>query len=370
MKIALVQDWFVVNGGAEKVVREIIRLYPGCDVFALVDFLDDHDRQHILAGKKTHTSFLQRVPFVEKHYRNLLAFFPRAIESLDLSAYDLILSSSYAVAKGVKKLPGQLHICYCHSPVRYVWDLEQAYLDTLSAPARMIAKPIFNYIRAWDLRTTERVDYFIANSKNVAERIRRIYNRDSEIIYPPVDTALFTPCETKDDYYFTTLRVVPYKKLDLIVETFNRMPERKLIVSGDGPGLDKIRRRAASNVTFVGFVAREKLVSFMQRARAFVLAAEEDFGITSLEAQSCCTPVIAYRKGGYLETVIEGKTGVFFEEQTVESLTRCIDAFEKHPTTFRKEDFTSHVSRFSAEKFRERFKQFMDTHVEATRGKT
>jgi glycosyltransferase involved in cell wall biosynthesis len=213
------------------------------------------------------------------------------------------------------------------------------------------------------------VDYFIANSKNVADRIKRIYNRESEIIYPPVDTNVFTPFESKEDYYFTTLRVVPYKKLDLIVETFNMMPEKRLIVSGDGPGLDKIKKRAGNNVTFVGFVEREKLVSLMQRAKAFILAAEEDFGITSLEAQSCCTPVIAYRKGGYLETVLEGKTGVFFEEQTTESLSRCIEEFEKNPIRYRKEDFINHVACFSAEKFRMHFKKFVDRHVETARGK-
>ncbi len=283
---------------------------------------------------------------------------------MDFTGYDLIISSSYAVAKGVKSSSAQVHICYCHSPVRYAWDLQDEYLSTMSAPAQLLAKPILNYIRNWDFNTTKRVDHFIANSKNVAERIRRIYNRDSVIIYPPVDTMSFTPEEKKEDYYFTTLRIVPYKKLDLIIETFNTLPEKKLIVSGDGPAMKKIKAGAGKNIEFVGFVDQPQLVKYMQKAKAFILAAEEDFGITSLEAQSCCTPVIAYKKGGYLETVSENKTGVFFEEQTVESLKSAILNFEKRTTPFLKSDFLSNVASFTIENFRQAFKKCVDEYVE------
>lgn len=364
MKVALVQDWFVVNGGAEKVVREIVHLFPDIHIFSLVDFLNDEDRKFILDGKKATTSFIQNLPFAYAHYRNYLPFFPRAIESLDFTGFDLIISSSYAVAKGISKSAGQVHICYCHSPVRYAWDLENEYLSKLSWIKRQISKPVLQYIRNWDLGTTHRVDLFIANSKNVAERIKRIYDRESVVIYPPVDISNFKPVENKENFYFTSMRVVPYKKLDLIVETFNNLPDKKLIVSGDGPELEKIRASAKSNIEFTGFVSRDKLITYMQKAKAFVLAAEEDFGITSIEAQSCFTPVIAYRKGGYLETVIENKTGIFFNQQTVESLTEAILRFEKSGLVFKKEDFLNHVSRFSIEKFRKNINNCIHEYFE------
>ncbi len=364
MKIALVQDWFVVNGGAEKVVKEILKIYPGADVFSLVDFLSDSDRNDILQGKRSRTSYIQRLPFARKYYRNYLPFFPNAIERLDFTGYDLIISSSYAVAKGILKKPGQIHICYCHSPVRYAWDLKNEYQSSMPWWKRMVSAPVLNYIRNWDLSTTQRVDLFIANSKNVAERIQRIYKRDSEVIYPPVDTAAFFPNEDKLDYYFTTMRVVSYKKLDLIVEAFNNMPDRKLIVAGDGPGLKKVKSLSRRNVQFTGFVSKPELISYMQRAKAFLLAAEEDFGITSLEAQSCCTPVIAYRKGGYLETVVENKTGIFFDEQTAVSLQEAIGKFESRKEGFRKEDFIHNVSEFTEAKFRSAFKNCVENYVE------
>lgn len=363
MKVALVQDWFVVNGGAEKVVKEILELYPQADVFSLVDFLNDADRQDILKGKSTTTSYLQHFPFAKKHFRNYLPLFPHAIESLDFSGYDLIISSSYSVAKGIRKEKNQIHICYCHSPVRYAWDLKSEYLSGISWPAKQLSRPVLAYIRRWDLRTTSRVDHFIANSKNVSERIKRIYNRDSVVVYPPVDTISFAPVENKDDFYFTTLRVVPYKKLNIIIETFNQLPDKKLVVAGDGPALDKIKQHAASNICFTGFVKKSELINYMQKAKAFILAADEDFGITSLEAQSCCTPVIAYRKGGYLETVIEGKTGIFFEEQSVGSLKKTIINFENSNYTFLKEDFLTNVAAFSIDKFRSSFKNYINQYV-------
>ncbi|MBL7882965.1 MAG: glycosyltransferase, partial [Bacteroidia bacterium] len=232
MKVALVQDWFVVNGGAEKVVKEIIELYPDCDVFSLVDFLNDKDREFILKGKKAKTSFIQKMPFSKKLYRNYLPLFPKAIESLDFTKYDLIISSSYAVAKGIKKNKNQIHICYCHSPIRYAWDLEDEYFKKTPFLKRIIIKRVLNYIRKWDVKTSERVDLFIANSNYIAERIKRIYNRDAVVIYPPIDTVNFKPNKEKDNYYFTSNRMVSYKKTDLIVRAFNQLPHLKLIVSG------------------------------------------------------------------------------------------------------------------------------------------
>jgi glycosyltransferase involved in cell wall biosynthesis len=363
MKVALVQDWFVVNGGAEKVFREFINLYPNADVFALVDFLSDQDRQDVLNGKHARTSFIQKLPNAKSHFRNFLPFFPMAISGINLSKYDVIISSSYAVAKGVIKRPGQTHICYCHSPVRYAWDLRQEYVSRLKGTKRIVANWILDYIARWDLKTTNRVDHFIANSKNVAERIRRIYGRDSTVIYPPVDIEGFSPQERKDDYYFTSMRVVPYKRLDVIVDAFRLMPNRKLVVAGDGPALKKIRSGAPSNVEFLGFITKQELVTKMQQARAFILAAEEDFGITSLEAQASLTPVIALRSGGYLETVQEGKTGLFFDEQSATSICEAVETLEKRKQPFAKTDFLNNVKSFAADRFRKEIKQFVEQHV-------
>ncbi len=369
MRVALVQDWFTVNGGAEKVIREMINLYPDADVFALVDFLNDTDRMHILNGKRVTTTFIQQLPFSRKWYRNYLPFFPKAIESLDLSSYDLIISSSYSVAKGVKKRPGQLHICYCHSPMRYAWDLEEEYLSHLGFFKRLLAKQLLKNIRKWDLRSNEGVDLFIANSRNVAERIKRIYNRDSVVLYPPVDTSQFSPVERKENYYFTSARMVPYKKIDLIIRTFNQLPQLKLRVAGDGPEYAKLKGIAGANVTFDGFLEKKDLITAVQNAKAFVLAADEDFGITSVEAQSCCTPVIAYKKGGYLETVIEGKTGIFFAQQTISSLQQAITEFEARTVPFKKDDFLMNVANFTECNFQSGLKSIIEKTYAERKGK-
>ncbi len=313
MKIAFVQDWLTVNGGAEKVAKEIVNCFDDVSIFCLLDFLSTEDRNEIIKGKKTTTSFIQKLPFAKNHYRNYFPLFPNAIENLDFTGYDLIVSSSYSVAKGLKKATkNQIHICYCHSPIRYAWDLEDEYLSHVSFFKRIIARILLKYIRNWDLKTANRPDYYITNSNFVAERIKRIYNREATVIYPPIDTTNFSYLEQKQDYYFTSARLVPYKKIYVIVKAFSLLPQLKLIVSGDGPELEHLKKIATNNVTFIGFVEKSTLIKYTQKAKAYVLAAEEDFGITSIEAQSCGTPVIALKKGGYLETVLENKTGVFF----------------------------------------------------------
>jgi glycosyltransferase involved in cell wall biosynthesis len=364
MKIALVQDWFTVNGGAEKVIKEIVNVYSDVDVFALVDFLNDEDRQYILKGKKCTTSFLQHLPFAKSVYRNFLPLFPMAIGSLDFTGYDLIISSSTSVAKGAKKAnKNQIHICYCNSPMRYAWDQEEEYLSHMGKLKKLIAKITLKYIRKWDIKTLDRVDLFIANSNNVAERIQRIYGRSSVVLYPPVDASSFTPELNKENYYFTSARFVPYKKIDLIIKAFNELPHLKLIVSGDGPESETLKELANENTTFVGFLTKEELIKHTQKAKAFILAADEDFGITSLEAQSCCTPVIAYKKGGYLETVVDGKTGLFFDEQIVSSLKETILKFENLDYSFKKEDFLENMEKFSISQFKTRLKNIVDDYV-------
>ncbi len=329
MKVAIVHDWLVTNAGAEKVLRSIVNLYPDADIFSLVDFLSYEERDIIIDGKKVHTSFIQKLPYAKKHFRNYLPLFPKAIESFDLSTYDLIISSSWAVAKGVKKNKSQIHICYCHTPIRYAWDLYDEYTEDLPWFKKTVVQSILKYIRRWDIATLDRVDHFIANSTFVQERILRIYDRESTVIYPPVDIDKFTLYEEKEDFYLTASRLVPYKKTKLIVEAFNKMPDKKLVVIGSGEEYDSIKKIAKDNITVLGYQSDEILIATMQKAKAFMYAAIEDFGIIPIEAMACGTPVIALNEGGTKETVIDKVTGIHFDEQTQESIIDAVKAFEK-----------------------------------------
>ena len=336
-RVAIVHDWLVLYGGAERVLRELIALFPDCDLFTVVDFLSDSQRAN-LYGKRAQTTFIQRLPFAKAKYRSYLPFMPLAVEQFDLSAYDLVISSSYAVAKGVITGPDQVHICYCHSPIRYAWDLQHQYLRQAKLTRglkSMVARITLHYIRIWDTRSAISVDKFIANSAYVARRISKIYRRSAQVVHPPVDIAAFPMRTEKDGFYLTASRMVPYKRIDLIVEAFAQMPEKRLIVIGDGPELEGITKLAGPNVTLLGFQENEVLRDYLQRARAFVFAAEEDFGIIPVEAQACGTPVIAFGKGGALETVVglddelnRPPTGVFFEAQTVPAIVDAMRRFE------------------------------------------
>ena len=369
MKKALINDWYYVNGGAEKVIHSLNSVGDDFDHFALIDFLNDDDRNFILNGKKAKTSFIQQLPTAKQNHRKFLQLFPLAIEQFDLSRYDLIISSSSSVAKGIRRNKKQLHICYCHSPMRYVWDLQEQYLQDAGLNKGLkglYAKYVLNKIKKWDIENSENVDFFIANSNYVAQRIKRIYNRESIVIYPPVDVDFFKLEEQKEDYYFTSSRLVSYKKVQLIVETFNELPHLKLIVGGDGPEFQKLKNIAKSNIEFVGFVNYERLRKLMQKAKAFVFAAEEDFGIIPVEAQACGTPVIAFGKGGALETVLENQTGVFFEEQSIQKLKEAIIAFEK--LEFDPKKIREHATKFSKQRFENEMKAFVESkfkeHVE------
>lgn len=366
MKKALISDWYYVNGGAEKVIHSINSIWDNFDHFALIDFLNDEDRKFILNGKKAKTSFIQKLPTVKKNHRKFLQLFPIAIEQFDLRDYDLIISSSSAVAKGIKTNKNQLHICYCHSPMRYAWDLREQYLKDAGLNKGLkglYAKSVLDKIQKWDLSNSDNVDFFIANSKHIAERIKKIYNRESTVIYPPVDVDFFSLEEIKEDYYFTASRLVSYKKTQLIVEAFNELPHLKLIVAGDGPELEKLQKTAKNNIEFVGYIENKKLKSLMQKAKAFVFAAEEDFGIIPVEAQACGTPVIALAKGGTLETVIENKTGIFFVEQSAEKIKEAVLNFEtknfdpqiirEHAVTFSKQRFEKEIKEFVGTKYKE-----------------
>lgn len=361
MKKALISDWYYVNGGAEKVIHSINSIWKDFDHYALIDFLNDENRAYILNGKKVRTSFIQKLPTAKQNHRKFLQLFPIAIEQFDLTDYELIISSSSSVAKGVRTRKDQLHICYCHSPMRYAWDLQDQYLKDSGLDKGLkgiYAKYVLNKLRKWDISNSENVDFFIANSNHIAQRIKKIYNRDAAVIYPPVDVDFFSLEEQKGDYYFTASRLVSYKKTELIVDAFNELPHLKLVVAGDGPEFEKLEKIAKSNIEFVGFVDASKLKTYMQKAKAFVFAAEEDFGIIPVEAQACGTPVIAYGKGGVLETVVDHETGLFFDKQTIESLKDAIIAFEKikfDPKTIRQ-----NAIKFSKERFENEMRTFVE----------
>ena len=326
MKVAFVHDWLVTYAGAERVLEQMLLCLPQADVFTLVDALPPTERA-FLGGREVHTSFLQRLPGARTHHRRLLPLMPLAVEQLDLSAYEVVISSSHAVAKGVLTGPDQLHICMCYSPIRYAWDLQHQYLKASGLDtgiAGWMTRWLLHKIRLWDVRTAHGVDHFIAISDFIARRIMKTYRRSSTVMFPPVDVAAFELTSSKQDFYLTASRLVPYKNIPLIIEAFNRMPERKLVVIGGGPDERRCRELAGPNVQVMGYQGAEVLRQKLQQARAFVFAAEEDFGIIPVEAQACGTPVIAYGKGGALET-IQGldqaaPTGVFFFEQTAAAI--------------------------------------------------
>jgi glycosyltransferase involved in cell wall biosynthesis len=367
MKIAIVTDWLVVYGGAEKVLEQILEVFPEADLFSLVDFLPEHQRK-IIHNKNVTTTFIQKLPFAKKKYRNYLPLMPLAIEQLDLSNYDVIFSSSYAVAKGVITGPNQLHICYCHSPIRYAWDLQFQYLKESGLTKgikSLFVRYILHKIRLWDYRTANGVDYFIANSKFIGNRIWKVYRRKSEVIYPPVNITDFDIQGDKEDYYITASRMVPYKKMDLIVEAFSHLPNKKLIVIGDGPDYKKIEKKATQNVSLLGYQEFSEMIKYMKNAKAFVFAAEEDFGITPVEAQACGTPVIAYGKGGALETVkdlnsTKYPTGIFYQEQSVKAIIHAINDFEKNQSKFKAEHCRNNAEKFSEERFKREIKKFVE----------
>jgi glycosyltransferase involved in cell wall biosynthesis len=363
MKVAIIHDWLVDSGGAEKVLRAVIDLYPDSSIFTSVDYLSEKQRANIINGKKTTTTFIQGLP-KSKSYKKYFWLMPLAIESLDLSKFDLIISCSSSVAKGVITGPDQLHICYCHSPMRYAWDLQHQYLKESGLNTGfkgVLARYLLHKMRSWDVTSSLGVDYYIANSQFIAKRIQKVYRRDATVIYPNVATSDFVVENQKEDYYFTCSRMVPYKRIDLIVKAFTSMPDKKLVVIGDGPDMEKIRALSGPNVELLGYQDFEVLKLKMSKAKAFVFAAEEDFGIVPVEAQACGTPVIAYRKGGALETVKENVTGVFFKEQTVDSLAQAIDVFESKE--FDPYEIRAWAERFSTERFARELRLFINEKI-------
>ncbi|CAN7643120.1 glycosyltransferase family 4 protein [Caballeronia sp. LjRoot29] len=364
-RVAIVHDWLVAFAGAEKVLEQIVICFPDADLFSVVDFMEERTW---MRGKKVTTSFIQKLPQAKKRYRSYLPLMPLAIEQLDVSGYDLVISSSHAVAKGILTGPDQIHVSYVHSPIRYAWDLQHQYLQQSNLTAgvkSLLARMVLHYVRNWDIRTSNSVDHFIANSAFIARRIHKVYHRDSHVIFPPVDVEAFGLCGEKEDFYLTASRMVPYKKVDLIVEAFAKMPERKLVVIGDGPDMRKIREKATPNVEIMGYQPFSVLQEKMQRAKAFVFAAEEDFGISVVEAQACGTPVIAYGKGGALETVLDSShacpTGLFFDEQTTDAIIDAVEGFELGAVQINPADCRANAERFSIKHFREGLRAYVQS---------
>ena len=373
MRVAVVHDWLYTLGGAEQVLREILQCYPEADVFTLFDVLTPEDRAKI-GFKKARTSFLQKMPFIRKRHRSYLPLMPIAIEQFDLSGYDLVISSSYAVAKGVITGPNQLHVSYVHSPMRYAWDLQHAYLNESGYTAGIksaLARALLHRIRIWDVRTAHGPDAMLANSNFVAKRIKKVYGRDAKVIYPPVTMSKLPPDLPTGDHFLAASRLVPYKKIEAVIQAFAELPDQKLIVAGDGPDAERLKAIAGPNVTFVGFVSDEKLRELMATARAFVFAAEEDFGIIVVEAESEGAPVLAFGRGGARETVSaspELRTGMFFDSNEPKAIAECVRAFVANESSFSRADCRMQAEKFSAERFRNELTSFVNDHMRTFSG--
>ena len=356
--VALVHDWLTGQRGGEKVLEVLAEIYPQAPIYTLFHFKGS--QREAIEKRTIRTSFLQRAPRLRKKYRFYLPFFPLAAEMFDLQEYDLVISTSHCVAKGVIPRPDALHVSYIHSPMRYAWNLYFSYFapDKLSSFSRFLIPPVAHYLRIWDASAAARVDHFIANSANVARRIRKYYRRPSDVIPPPVDTDFFRPDESRagEDYFLIVSALVPYKRIDLAVDAFNRAGGPLKIV-GTGPEYRALRRRARSNVEFLGSVGPEDLRRLYQGARAFILPGEEDFGIATLEAQACGTPVIAYGRGGSLETVVPGKTGVLFDDLSARGLRAALDIFSGFSCN--KAAIRANAESFSRQSFKDRISAYI-----------
>jgi glycosyltransferase involved in cell wall biosynthesis len=350
LKIAIVHDWLVTYAGADRVVDQLHQLFPGAPIYTLV-----YDRKQMPERFKTYdirTTRVQKIPFATKLYKNMLTLMPGAFERLDLTEYDLVISSCSSCSKGVITRPDAVHICYCHTPTRYIWDFYYTYLRNAGSLKRLMIPRMVQKMRLWDRLAADRVDYFVANSNFIAQRIRKYYRRESTVIYPCVHISEIQPVDTPDDYYLTVSRFTYYKRVDVAIQACNRLGKR-LVVVGAGDEGRKLRALAGPTVEFRGAVPDEEVRRLYSRAKAFLFPGEEDFGITPVEAQSAGCPVLAYGKGGALETVQDGKTGLFFPEQNEQSLAECIKRFEKDGVACTRAEIRAHSLRFSEERFRE-----------------
>lgn len=358
MKVAVIHDWLNGYRGGEIVLDSILKLYPNADLFTL--FYKKGSLNSNIESRKIYTAFTDKLPFPSK-YRLYLPLFPTAIETFDLREYDLVISSSHCVAKGVITSPDSVHISYIHSPMRYVWDLYYDYFPQASGLKFFFTELVSNYLRNWDVSSSTRVDQFTCNSEFISRRIRKFYRRESEVIYPPCLPENYkVEFESKDDYYLIVSAFAPYKRIDLAIEAFS-LNKKKLLIIGGGQDETKLKKTVPKNIEFLGKLNREETVKYYKKAKAFIFPGLEDFGIAPVESQAYGTPVIAFGKGGALETVVQNKTGIFFEEQTIQSLNQAILNFEK--SEFKKIDFQKNINRFTEEKFIQKLKKQVDKLV-------
>lgn len=370
MKIAIIHDWFINPGGSEKVTSQLIGLYPNADVYCLMEFLGPQDKKKFLENKKVNTSLFQKVPLAKKYYRFFFPVFPQLITQFNLSEYDLIISSSHSIAKGVRTNKNQTHICYIHTPVRYAWDLRKQYLQQVK---NVFVKTVLGNrlaaLQKWDFETAKDVDYFISNSNYVKARVQKNYHRNSTVVYPPVDVDFFNTPDSKTarkPYFLVVSRLVLYKRVDLIIKAFNQLPEFELIIAGSGPQKKMLQNSSSKNITFLDYQTDEKIKQYIQEARATVFAANEDFGITPVESQACGTPVIALNRGGYMETVVQNKTGLLYPNQTTQSLIQGIRKFVEIEKTFDSEIIRENSIRFGVPRFREEITKFVNDKMDQT----
>jgi glycosyltransferase involved in cell wall biosynthesis len=369
MKVALVHDWLTGMRGGEKCLEILCELFPDATLYTLL-----HKKGSVsetISRMRIKTSFVQRLPFATDHYRRYLPLFPTAIEQFDLTGFDLVISSSHCVAKGVITSPETCHVCYCHTPMRYAWEMYYTYFskNSLNPLVRWTVPFFMNYLRTWDEKSSDRVDHFVANSQNVRRRIQKHYRRDAEVIYPPVDTGYFGMSKDQGDYFLVVSALVPYKRIDLAVLAFNQL-NLPLLIVGEGAERKKLMRMAKGNIKFIDWQSGPELIGYYQRCRALIFPGEEDFGIVPVEAQACGKPVIAYGKGGATESVegaypdediASSHTGIFFHPQTAEALIQAVRRFES--AKFDPERIREHALRFDKEVFRERIKEFIETRV-------
>jgi glycosyltransferase involved in cell wall biosynthesis len=372
IQIAVVHDWCPSFRGGERVVAEICRTTKASDVYTLFDFLPDDIKAEYFAGVSFHTSPANRLPKVEKFYRALFFACPFLIEQFDVTGYDAVISSSAAFARGVLTRPDQPHLCYVHSPIRYAWDEQFSYLQQGKlgyGPKGLAFRYFLHRLRNWDTRTAHGPDLMLANSNYVRSRIRRIYGRDAKVVFPPVEVDKLTCVGEKDDYYVTASFLAPYKRTDLVIQAFNEMPSRRLLVVGDGQQSKTLRSMAGPNVTFMGFLPREAYVKTVAEAKALVFAGCEDFGIALAEAQACGTPLIAFERGGARDIVrplheSAAATGILFSRQTVEAVKAAVEELERNTDEIRPEACRANAERFSVERFDREIKAAFDETLE------
>lgn len=363
-KVAIVHDWLCVDGGAEVVLKHLLHIFPKADIYTIVDTLPPQYR-NFLENHTIYTSILQKYKFSKKKYKYFMPLMPYLVEQFDLSEYDLVVSSSHFVAKGVITSPDQLHIAYIYSPIRYAWDLYHEYnkIGALGSGLKNLFMKIWLHkMRIWDFTSSYRPDYLIADSKFIQKRIQKAWRRESVVVYPPVELDSTIYCEKKEDYYVTLSRLVEYKRIDIIIEAFNQMPDKKLVIIGDGRLKEKLQSQAHQNIVFKGYLPRQEAMGVVSKAKAFIFMPKEDFGIVPIEAQACGTPVIAYGEGGAKETVLENKTGIFVQDQTAKSLKEAILKFESFKIS--PKDCKEYVQKFSPLKFEKSIRDFITKYGE------